>query len=101
MDDLDKTNEAPSTAAPEPKKVELRNSHWCVHPTHGLGMIGEVGAQVSFHRFYTKVGDTSATLDSKPVFVDVSSLRLCTPTELPPHLDYTAEQLKDFGYSPR
>jgi hypothetical protein len=31
-----------STAAPKPP--ELKNSHWCVHPTHGLGMIGEIGA---------------------------------------------------------
>lgn len=101
MDDTENVSAPAAAAAPAASaaKVELKNSHWCVHPTHGLGMIGELGAQTSFHRFYVKPGDTSATLDSTPVYVDASALRLCTPDELPPHLDYSAEQLRDFGYT--
>jgi hypothetical protein len=87
-----------TTSAPA-KPPELKNSHWCMHPKHGLGMIGELGAQASFHRFRPATDEEQAGVESTPVFVEASELRLCTPRELPDHLGYTEQQLIDFGYS--
>jgi hypothetical protein len=80
------------------KPPELKNSHWCVHPKHGLGMIGEIGAQVTFHRYRRATDDEPAGVESTPDIVEQGDLRLCTADELPTHLGYTDQQLKDLGY---
>jgi hypothetical protein len=85
-----------TTAALKPP--ELKNSHWCVHPKHGLGMIGEIGAQVTFHRYRRATDDEPAGVESTPDIVEQGDLRLCTADELPAHLGYTDQQLKDLGY---
>jgi hypothetical protein len=85
-------------AALEKKRLELRNSHWCIHKTLGRGMIGEIGAQVSFHRYRKATDDEQAGVESTPDYVELADLRRCTPDELPEHLGYTEEQLHDFGY---
>jgi hypothetical protein len=87
-------------AAPEtPKKPDLKNSHWCIHPQHGLGMIGEIGAQVTFHRYRDATKDQPAGVHSTPEIVQLDDLSLCEPDDLPEHLGYTEQQLRDFGYS--
>lgn len=94
------TTAAPAAEAPvKAPEQQLRNSHWCTHPVHGVGMIGEINAQVSFHRFRLHSGDTAPSLDSEPVKCEVSDLTLCTPEQLPEYLGYTDQQLKDLGYA--
>jgi hypothetical protein len=92
------TREDLDAAALERKRLELRNSHWCVHPTLGLGMIGELGSEATFHRYRAATKDEPAGVQSEHQVVDPKTLRKCTPDELPEHLGYTEQQLKDFGY---
>lgn len=85
-------------AAHEKKRLEMRNSHWCFHKTLGLGMIGELGSIVKFHRFRAATADTPAGVESQHDVVNVEDLVRCTPDELPEHLGFTHQQLVDQGY---
>jgi hypothetical protein len=88
--------EAAAPAAPPAKKREIRNSHWCVHKEHGLGMVGELVPVTKFHKYRE---DGPPWLDPEAIAVDVGDIELCTPAQLPAHLGYTEEQLKDLGYA--
>lgn len=70
---------------------EIRNSLWCVHKTLGVGMVGETVPVVTFH---PDVGGELAA----PEVVQVEDLRPCYASEVPARLEFTPQQLADFGY---
>ena len=96
---MEDVNEAAAPAAPPPKRRSIANSHWCMHKEHGLGMLGEISPIPKFHKYVAPTKDTPAGVEADAIAVDVADLALCTPTQLPPHLGYTDEQLKDLGYA--
>lgn len=90
MDNFE-TKSAPPEIQP---KVELRNSLWCVHTVNGrVGMINEIHSGVATFHYSGKAGELETGIQ-----VPQEELRVAKALELPAHLEFTAEQLKDIGY---
>lgn len=88
-------DESPVLAEPiatPPKPAPLRNSHWCIHKSGRLGMIGDISsAPIQFH-FETEEGLGPAEA------VNVDDLAIAKFADLPDRLGYTRAQAAEMGY---
>ena len=86
------TEDTEAAPAAAPKTFALRNSHWCLHKSGRLGMLGDASSSpVQFH-FETEEGLGPAEA------VNIDDLRIARFEDLPERLGYTRAQAAEMGY---
>ncbi len=80
-----------------PKRVELRNSMWCVDKDGNLGMIAEINGGIATFYREAKVADGEAPrLESDAHQVPLDQLALCAASQVPARAALSQEQLAEY-----